>query len=173
MTKEQAPRTAEHGYQVGVRWTGNLGVGTAGYRAYARNHEVTAAGKPVLLGSSDAAFRGDASRWNPEELLVAALSQCHLLAYLHLCAEVGVVVTEYEDRATGVMVTDAEGGGRFTEVTLRPVVTVLAEGMSQAAQELHGPAHERCFIASSVNFQVGCDPSVLVNRLASPDGSSD
>ncbi len=165
MTTEQVAGTAEHGYEVAVRWTGNLGEGTAGYRAYARAHEVTAAGKPVLLGSSDAAFRGDASRWNPEELLVAALSQCHLLTYLHLCADAGVVVTEYEDRATGVMVTDAKGGGRFTEVTLRPVVSVADDSMSEAAQELHETAHERCFIASSVSFPVDCEPSVEVTSV--------
>lgn len=99
--------TAEHRFEIDLRWTGDLGEGTAGYRSYARDHEVTAVNKPVLLGSSDPAFRGDGSRWNPEEMLVAALSQCHLLAYLHLCAESGVVVTGYEDHAAGRMVTDA------------------------------------------------------------------
>ena len=96
-------------------------------------------------------FRGDAERWNPEQLLVAALSECHLLEYLHLCAVGGVVVVAYEDRADGVMEQNESGGGRFTEATLRPVVTVAEASMEDAARELHEQAHENCYIASSVN----------------------
>jgi len=153
----------EHRYAAEIVWTGNRGEGTATYRAYGREHEVRIAGKPPLLGSADPAFRGDASRHNPEDLLLAALSACHLLWYLHLCAEAGVVVTAYEDRAEGRMVQDADGGGRFVEVTLRPRVT-LAPGADAAAREkamaLHAEAHARCFIARSVNFPVRHEPEV-------------
>ncbi|MBO0744509.1 MAG: OsmC family protein [Candidatus Dormibacteraeota bacterium] len=151
-----------HHYEVRLRWTGNRGTGTSAYAAYGRDHMVSAAGKPDLSGSSDTAFRGDPDRWNPEELLVAALSQCHLLAYLHECVKAGVSVTEYSDAASGTMETDAEGGGHFTEVTLLPVVSVAEPGMAQRAEALHDEAHRHCFIASSVNFPVTHRPSVKV-----------
>ena len=151
-----------HRYEVAVVWTGNRGEGTAGYRAYGRDHEVTAEGRPALHGSSDPVFRGDAERWNPEQLLVAALSQCHLLSYLHVCAVSDVVVVAYEDRADGEMVTTDEGGGRFTEVTLRPVVTVADASMVEPARGLHARAHELCFISSSVNFPVRHEPEIRV-----------
>jgi organic hydroperoxide reductase OsmC/OhrA len=149
-----------HRYEVTVSWTGNRGEGTTSYRAYARDHEVTADGRPAIRGSSDPAFRGDPSRWNPEQLLVAALSQCHLLAYLHLCAVSGVVVVAYEDNPDGLMTETEDGGGRFTEVTLRPLVTVADGSMTDAALQLHGRAHELCFIASSVNFPVRHEPEI-------------
>lgn len=142
-----------HHYDVATTWTGNRGEGTAGYRAFDRSYDTTVDGRPLLQGSSDPAFRGDPARWNPELLLVAALSQCHLLWYLHLCAEAGVVVTDYRDMAEGVLVEDAEGG-RFTEVVLRPVVTVASAGSVERARTLHADASAKCFIASSVNFPV-------------------
>jgi organic hydroperoxide reductase OsmC/OhrA len=158
----------EHGYQVQVAWTGNHGTGTSGYRAYSRDHEVTAAGLPPIAGSSDPAFRGDAARWNPELELTAALAQCHMLAYLHLCADAGVIVTGYADDASGTMVQDARGGGRFTEVVLRPRVTVADPSMAGPALALHETAHARCFIASSVSFPVRHEPEVTVARPARP-----
>ena len=136
----------EHGYEVEITWHG----ATTGIRDYSRAHEVAATGKPTIPGSSDPAFRGDRERYNPEELLVASLSQCHMLWFLSLAAEAGVVVTAYTDRATGTMVED--GGGHFTEVTLRPAVTVHS-GREKLA-ELHERAHHLCFIANSVNFPV-------------------
>lgn len=151
-----------HRYEVTVVWTGNRGEGTINYRAYARDHELRAEGKPTIAGSSDPAFRGDPSRWNPEELLIAALSQCHLLSYLHLCAVSDVVVTAYEDRPEGVMAEAKAGGGRFTEVTLRPLVTVAHQSMTEAALSLHTRAHALCFIASSVDFPVRHEPEVRV-----------
>jgi len=151
-----------HGYEVTVEWTGNLGEGTGGYRAYARDHEVTAARRPAIVGSSDRVFRGSAERWDPERLLVAALSQCHMLSYLHVCADSGVIVVEYVDRAEGSMQQRPDGGGHFTEVTLRPRVTVSEESMTQAARELHGRAHQLCFIANSVNFPVLHEPAIAV-----------
>ena len=152
-----------HRYQVEVTWTGNRGEGTGHYRAYERAHEVRAGDKPPILGSSDPAFRGDPSRYNPEELLVAALSQCHMLWYLHLAADAGVVVVAYVDAAEGTMREDRPGGGgRFTEVVLRPRVTVAAADMTDKAAGLHDRAHELCFIASSVNFPVRHEPTTTV-----------
>jgi organic hydroperoxide reductase OsmC/OhrA len=143
-----------HTYQLSLSWTGNVGPGTSDYRAYERTHEVTAAQKPTILGSSDPAFRGDPRRWNPEELLVASLSQCHLLAYLHLAASAGVVVTAYTDTPVGSMAENTDGSGQFTEVLLSPAVTVAEESMVTRADELHEAAHRMCFIAGSVNFPV-------------------
>jgi organic hydroperoxide reductase OsmC/OhrA len=154
--------SSDHRYAASLNWTGNRGSGTSGYRAYGREHEVSAGDKPVLLGSSDAAFRGDAGRWNPEELLVVALSQCHLLAYLHLCAVNGVVVQSYADEATGTMRTH-DGVGEFVEVTLRPRVRVADQAMAEAALKLHDDAHGACFIARSVNFPVSHEPKVTID----------
>ena len=150
----------EHTYAVRVAWTGDRGSGTSGYRAYARDHEVSAAGKPVVPGSSDPAFRGDPARYNPEELLVASLSACHMLWYLHRCADAGVVVTGYVDDARGTMAETADGGGRFTGVTLRPRVRVAEGSDRELAASLHERAHRMCFIANSVNFPVTCEPAV-------------
>jgi organic hydroperoxide reductase OsmC/OhrA len=150
-----------HHYAVELEWTGNLGAGTADYRSFARDHEVRADGKPTILGSSDPAFRGEVSRWNPEELLVVSLAQCHLLWYLHLCATAGVVVTAYSDSPTGTMVMDETGGGgQFREVTLRPSVVVAAKSMIAAATAIHGRIGDVCFIARSVNFPVHHEPTI-------------
>jgi organic hydroperoxide reductase OsmC/OhrA len=158
----------QHRYQTRVTWTGNLGEGTSSYRNYLRNHEISAAGKPLVPGSSDPAFRGDPSRYNPEELLVASLSACHMLAYLHLCAVNGVVVVDYADDATGLMEETADGGGSVTEVTLRPAVTITADSDAGKAQSLHEQAHRLCFIANSVNFPVRHEASVTVRETPAP-----
>ncbi|MCU1546314.1 MAG: peroxiredoxin [Homoserinimonas sp.] len=152
----------EHHYLVGLEWTGNRGVGTAQYNAYGRDHVLTANGKHDIAGSSDRPFRGDVDRWNPEEMLLAALSQCHLLSYLYVAAVNGVVVTAYRDSAMGTMEQTANGGGHFTSVTLQPVVTVAEPDMVELARRLHGDASEKCFIASSVNFPVSHEPRILV-----------
>lgn len=149
-----------HSYTVTVTWTGNIGAGTAGSRAYARSHEISASEKSTIAGSSDPAFSGDPSRWNPEDLLVASLSACHQLWYLHLCADAGIVVLTYVDEAVGVMEESADGGGQFVAVTLKPRVS-LAPGCDQTkAQSLHHEAHAQCFIARSVNFPVTCEPTI-------------
>jgi organic hydroperoxide reductase OsmC/OhrA len=150
----------EHSYLINVRWTGNAGTGTSGFREYQRDHEISASGKPSIPGSSDPNFRGDKARYNPEELLVASLSACHMLWYLHLCADAGIVVTEYHDDATGAMLETDDGGGRFTRVTLRPVVKVAGAVDPEVARRLHERAHHLCFIANSVNFPVLCEPSL-------------
>jgi organic hydroperoxide reductase OsmC/OhrA len=155
------PRT--HGYDVSVAWTGNSGTGTSGYRAYSRNHDVRADGRPVIEGSSDPLFRGDPARWNPELELTAALSQCHMLWYLHLCAAAGVTVVSYTDDAHGSMAEDDDGGGQFTEVVLRPRVAVASPDMIETAVGLHEEAHAKCFIANSVNFPVRLRPVITVS----------
>jgi organic hydroperoxide reductase OsmC/OhrA len=152
-----------HRYEMTVRWTGNTGSGTSDYRGYQRDHEIDGDGKGPILGSSDPAFRGDAARWNPEELLVAALAQCHMLWYLHLSAVGGVVVTDYTDTPVGTMTMDATGGGgQFTEVVLRPAVTVADPSMADKARALHDEIDAICFIARSVNFPVRHEPAVRV-----------
>ena len=152
---------ASHRFAASLRWTGNLGTGTSAYGAYSRNHEISGAGKAAAIaGSSDAAFRGDASRYNPEELLVASLSACHMLWMLHLCADAGIAITEYADDASGEMALDAGGAGQFTSVTLRPRMTIADAARVGEAMALHERAHELCFIARSVNFSVACEAAV-------------
>lgn len=143
-----------HRYSVEVRWTGNTGTGTSTYRSYERAHEITGDGKPQISGSSDPTFRGDRSRWNPEELLLAALSACHQLSYLHLCAVAGIVVLEYVDKAQGEMLANADGSGEFERVILKPWVRIAAGGDLELARKLHEDAHGKCFIARSMNFPV-------------------
>jgi organic hydroperoxide reductase OsmC/OhrA len=153
--------SATHDYATVLHWTGNRGSGTSTYRAYGRDCESSAAGRPPILASSDPVFRGDADRWNPELLLVAALSQCHLLSYLHCCATEGVVVTDYRDEASGTMAEDRRGAGSFVEVVLRPWVTVADPEMVELAGSLHGEAAKRCFIAASVSFPVRHQPEIV------------
>ncbi|HTW04148.1 MAG TPA: OsmC family protein [Streptosporangiaceae bacterium] len=149
-----------HSYDVSVNWIGNLGPGTSSWRAYSRDHEVTASDRAPIAASSDPAFRGDPGRWNPELELVAALSQCHMLSYLHRCAEAGIVVTAYADDARGTMAENEDDGGHFIEVVLRPQVTVADETMIEKAVSLHHDAREKCFIANSVNFPVRHEPTI-------------
>jgi organic hydroperoxide reductase OsmC/OhrA len=150
----------EHHYEVSVEWTGNQGTGTSAYKAYKRDHLVHSGEKPAIQGSADPAFRGDSKRWNPEELLVAALAACHQLAYLHLCAVEGITVLTYSDSASGTMVEDESGRARFVRVILRPHVTIGSGDNAEAAMKLHHEAHAKCFIANSVNFPVDHDPTI-------------
>lgn len=150
-----------HSYEVGVQWTGNLGTGTHTYTGYERAHVIQAQGKPPLQGSSDPQFRGDSSRYNPEELLVASLASCHMLWYLHLCAEANIVVTGYSDCATGKMIVQKDGGGCFDEVTLYPQVTIEQNANAQLAKQLHNQAHQLCFIANSVNFPIRIQTTII------------
>lgn len=149
----------EHQYALTTRWTGNTGTGTNSYRSYERSHTISAENKPEILASSDPSFRGDKTRYNPEELLVASLSSCHMLSYLHLCAVAGVVVLDYTDTATGTMVETPDGGGHFSEVTLYPAVIVAEPSMVEKANALHQQANTLCFIANSCNFPVHHKPS--------------
>jgi organic hydroperoxide reductase OsmC/OhrA len=152
----------EHRYEATVVWTGNSGGGTTSYSAYSRDHELRISGKPSIACSSDPAFRGDPSKHNPEEFLVAALSACHMLWYLHLCAVAGVVVSEYIDNAFGKMQLQPDGSGMFTQVVLRPQVTI-SSGLPETAKELHMEAHRMCFISNSVNFSVEVEPELKMH----------
>lgn len=148
-----------HTYEATVRWTGAGSTGTTSYTAYSRDHEILADGKPTLLGSSDPAFRGDPARWSPEELLLAALAQCHMLWFLHLAAREGVVVTGYVDEPVGTMRVEAAGHGQFTSVVLRPRVSVRDDADDARLTELHRAAGEHCFIRRSVAFPVRTEPA--------------
>jgi organic hydroperoxide reductase OsmC/OhrA len=154
-----------HKYSLQVVWTGDQGSGTSRYDAYSRDHLVRAANKPAIEASSDPAFRGDNTRHNPEELFVASLSSCHMLWYLHLCAMNGIVVTSYVDDPVGTMEETAQGSGRFTDIVLRPQVTIGAGGDVKLADRLHEEAHKFCFIANSVNFPVRCEPTTNISTL--------
>ena len=154
----------EHHYATNIEWAGNRGTGTSSYKAYGRETVISAAGKEPIDGSSDRVFHGNPERWNPEELLLAALAECHLLSYLHVAASNGVIVTEYSDAATGTMVQTADGGGHFSSVTLRPRVTISA-GDPELALALHHEASTKCFIAASVNFPVLHEPEIVVVAL--------
>ncbi len=152
----------EHHYEVAVKWTGNRGTGTNDYRAYDRSHTISVNGKGEILASSDTPFMGDSSKYNPEDFLVASLSSCHMLWYLHLCADAGIIVTDYTDHATATMIQLPTGGGHFAEVVLHPIVTITDAAMTDKANALHDKAHEKCFIANSVNFPVKHEGKIIV-----------
>jgi len=155
----------QHKFQLRTSWTGNTGKGTADYRSYKRDHEIAGDGKQASIPcSSGPVFRGDGARYNPEELLIGSLSACHMLWMLHLCADAGIVVTEYSDAASGVMSEEPDGGGRFTEVTLNPRITITDEARIPDVEALHVKAHELCFIARSVNFPVRHLPVTVARR---------
>lgn len=151
-----------HTYRPQIQWTGNRGAGTASYEAYGRDHLIGKSSADPVAGSADPAFRGDPGKYSPEDLFVSAFSTCHMLWYLHLCAEAGVVVTAYQDQPEGRMEETAGGDGCFTAITLHPVVSVRDASMVDTAYRLHEAAHVRCFIARSANFPVHCQPSCVV-----------
>lgn len=161
-------RDKRHTYDATITWTGNTGSGTSSVRAYSRDHEIHFPGKAALAGSSDPGFRGDPTRYNPEEMLVASLSTCHMLWYLSSCTAAGVVVLDYVDKAEGTMVEDADGSGHFTRVVLRPEVTLDPESDRDAARHAHHTAHDKCFIANSVNFPVEVEPVMHEAALPAP-----
>lgn len=154
----------EHHYKTTITWTGNRGTGTSGYRDYSRNHEISIEGKPAIPASSDPSFRGDPARYNPEELLVSAVADCHMLWYLHFCSVNGVIVVDYRDEATGIMEETADGSGHFKEVVLHPVVTVTEPSMVEKANVLHHDANKFCFVANSCNFRILHQPTCIVQN---------
>jgi organic hydroperoxide reductase OsmC/OhrA len=153
----------KHHYNLTVEWTGNNGTGTNTYRSYKRSHTISVANKVDILASADPTFHGDKTKYNPEELLLAALSGCHLLSYLHVCVKAGVVVTNYIDQAEGTMQEMPDGSGHFTEVILKPIVTVAESSMIDKANELHHQANQLCFIANSVNFPIKHQSTCIVH----------
>lgn len=148
----------EHRYRPTIVWTGNTGTGTASYKSYTRAHIVSALGKDEIAGSSDQSFRGDANKWNPEDLLVASASACHMLWYLHLCSIGGVVVLDYRDEPEGLMTEEANGSGAFSRIVLRPSIKLAAGSSERRARELHHEAHMMCFIANSLKCEIVTEP---------------
>jgi organic hydroperoxide reductase OsmC/OhrA len=156
----------EHKYSIHLKWTGNLGEGTKKYNAYTRNHEIKGEDKPLILGSSDPAFRGDPTRYNPEDLFVSTLSSCHMLWYLHLCSVNQITVMSYEDNPQGIMVENKDGSGHFKSVTLQPSIKIKESNKIELAKSLHHQAHKYCFIANSVNFEVGIEGNIEIDEQA-------
>jgi organic hydroperoxide reductase OsmC/OhrA len=154
----------QHTYRCELEWTGNDGQGTKTYSSYRRDHVVRVDGKPPIPASSDPIFRGDKTRYNPEELLVASLSSCHMLWYLHLCAVNNITVLEYHDNAEGIMRENQDGSGEFTGVTLKPQVRIAEASKVALAEDLHHKAHSLCFISRSVRFPVETSPTVTGNQ---------
>lgn len=152
----------EHTYKIGLIWTGNVGSGTENYTSYERAHTICTDGKPNLLGSADPLFRGDSSKWNPEELLLASLSSCHMLWYLHLCANHRIIVQAYEDAPLAGMLIKNSGAGKFVNAELRPLVVITNTDQIQLAESLHTQAHQSCFIANSVNFPISLNPTIKI-----------
>ena len=150
----------QHTYRSELEWTGNDGRGTQSYSSYRRDHVIRINGKPPISASSDPSFRGDKTRYNPEELLVASLSSCHMLSYLHMCAVNHITLLEYRDNAEGIMRENQDGSGEFLSVTLNPEVHILEVNKTSEAEDLHHKAHSLCFIARSVNFPVGVSAAV-------------
>jgi organic hydroperoxide reductase OsmC/OhrA len=148
-----------HHYKVDIKWTGNSGMGTSNYTAYERSHTISTNEKDCIYGSSDPSFRGDKTKYNPEELFIASLSGCHMLWFLHLCSDANIIVIDYADTATGTMQETKDGGGRFTEVTLHPNVVVSDASMIDKANELHHEANKLCYIANSCNFPIHHKPN--------------
>ena len=149
-----------YNYLIKLKWTGNLGTGTQTYRDYSRDHVISVEGKPDLEASSDKAFRGNAERYNPEEMLVASVSSCHMLWYLHLCAVNGIIVIDYTDKAKGKLIENSDGSGRFEEIALYPTIVVSEKHMIEKALALHHDANKMCFIANSLNFPVKHFPMI-------------
>ncbi|WP_079736510.1 OsmC family protein [Salegentibacter salegens] len=153
----------KHQYKLNLKWTGDEGKGTLNYKSYNRNYKISAEGKnSEINGSADPAFLGDKSKYNPEDLFLSSIAACHMLWYLHLCSTHKIIVVAYLDNATGVMEETSNGSGKFTEVSLNPMVKVTEESMISKANELHKEAGRMCFIANSCNFEIGYNPTTIV-----------
>lgn len=150
----------QHHYQATIEWTGNKGSGTSAYTAYERSHTIRIEDKTDITASSDKPFRGDGSKHNPEDLFLSALASCHMLWYLHLCADNKIIVESYVDNASGTMEIQANGSGKFTEVILAPAITISTADKTDLAYQLHHKAHEMCFLANSVNFEIIVQPKI-------------
>lgn len=149
-----------HRYNAQIAWTGAGEEGTKNYKSYERLYNVNIEGKPTVAGSSDPSFRGDPVRHNPEDMLVASVSACHMLWYLHLCSVSRVIVTSYIDDAEGVMEEDKRGSGRFTKIILRPRIKITADSDITKAEEAHHKANEMCFIANTLNCPISHEPTI-------------
>ncbi|ASC89146.1 OsmC family protein [Alcaligenes faecalis] len=160
-----------HHYELLISWTGNTGSGTRTLRSYSRNHDVMAVGLQAIAASSDPAFRGDPARWNPEQLFLASIAQCHMLWYLGIAAEAGIVVTAYEDHPVGIMIEEANGAGQFESVTLRPLVTITPDSDVALSKSLHDRVGEYCFIARSINTSIHHEVTVQIQGQTPPQST--
>lgn len=147
-------KNVTHEYTTTIRWTGNRGAGTRTYRGYDRTWDISTPAKALVHCSNDPLLGGDPAKHNPEDLLLASLSSCHMLWYLHLASEAGIVVHGYTDSPIGLGETLSTGAGRFLSATLRPLVVVGKAADLERADKLHHEVHQYCFIARSVNFPV-------------------
>ena len=152
----------QHEFSTRVEWTGNRGEGTANYRGYDRTWDIAAPGKPVIHCSNDPRLGGDPALPNPEDLLISALAACHMLWYLHLASQAGIIVTRYRDDAVGVGESSPSGAGRFVRAVLRPHIMVRPGADLERAAAIHGEIGKYCFIARSVNFPVHHEPTFEV-----------
>lgn len=148
----------DHHYNATITWTGNKGKGTADLKSYERDHTIVVDGKPAIPGTSEVSVKANKVRYNPEELLLSAVSACHMLWYLFLCADNGIVVTAYVDKSSGTMENTADGGGRFTGITLQPVITIAGKMNVEKLADLHHRANKLCYIANSCNFPIHHKP---------------
>ncbi|HEX4044742.1 MAG TPA: OsmC family protein [Gammaproteobacteria bacterium] len=153
-----------HPYQVVVSWSGARHGTTTSYTAYSREFTISNKGKQDILGSADKMFRGDPNLYNPEDLFISTIASCHLLWYLHLCAEKSIHIMSYIDEASGHLKINADGSGQFNEITLHPQVIIANKQHIELATQLHEQAHKKCFIANSVNFPVACKPHVTAEN---------
>ncbi len=144
-----------HTYNSNVTWSGAGDTGTKNYKSYKRSYDINIGNKPIIAGSADPAFLGDPACHNPEDLLMASVSSCHMLWYLHLCSVRDVTVKAYSDQAEGTMTEEADGSGKFIAITLKPHVVISAQSDLAAAKAAHDEANKKCFIANSLNFNVG------------------
>ena len=152
----------QHHYKVAIKWTGNQGTGTSNYKQFERSYKIQIENKADIHGSSDPEFRGDRTKHNPEELLLASVSSCHMLWYLHLCSEAKIIVTDYIDNATATLEETESGSGKFTSITLQPTITLTEQSMVEEATELHKKANEFCFVSNSLNFKVDHQPTFTI-----------
>jgi len=143
-----------HHFTAHIEWTGNTGTGTSSYTAYQRSHVLMADGKQPVSCSSAPVFRGDGTLYNPEDMLLYSVAACHMLWFLHCCADAGVVVTAYKDSPEGILQSDANGTSRFTEIILHPQVTLADPSRAGELDGLHKKAHLNCFIANSLTTKV-------------------
>ncbi len=155
----------EHRYKINNTWTGNHGLGTKNYKSYERSYEIISGNKKIIQGSSDPAFQGDPTLYNPEELFLASIASCHMLWFLHLCSVNNVIVISYTDNAEGSMEENKNGSGQFSEVILRPKITVKDLQMVELANQLHEKANKMCFIANSCNFPIKHEAETTVDLL--------
>jgi organic hydroperoxide reductase OsmC/OhrA len=151
----------QHPYTSRVVWTGNRGEGTRTYRGYDRTWQIATPGKPIVECSNDPLLGGDPGKPNPEDLLLSSLSSCHMLWYLHLASDAGIVVMSYEDNPVGIGETSPNGAGRFLSATLRPRIEVKSGADLERAEAIHREIHQFCFIARSVNFPVTYEPTFV------------